>query len=441
MNIEIIGITSLVKDLKIGREAEAISASYARCSRSPEDLSEIREKALNDVEKTRDSNKKIVFEMGHSSIAEHVVLNIDINQISRLAIEHLEHHRLASFTEKSQRYQKIDQNGFIPSEMLQTFEREKRFHHINKYSKAIYQELNEKLPSLKPSLGDPSREDARYALLMSTPSQLGMTVNARTLELMIKRLRSIDLAETQLLSQQLESKANHLIPSLIRYTDPLPRTSPLLPSNYGKKSSVEKVKLLNFTENADQIIAAGLLSEFYGTPYYPDKLPYLTAEEIIISQLRQLSPHCSVPRAFELANFTFEVILSASAFAQLKRHRLATILPGPLDPDLGVEIPPSLIKANLDQVFTEYINEVNKLWKEDGAVKSSSYLLTNAHRRRVIISFNLREFYHITRLRMDKHAQWEIRNIVTEMLSLINKKAPLSTSLCGGKDKFHELKI
>jgi thymidylate synthase ThyX len=55
---------------------------------------------------------------GHASVAEHAVLHIAIENVSRLAVENIESNRLASYTEKSTRYQKWDaQAFFVPPEL------------------------------------------------------------------------------------------------------------------------------------------------------------------------------------------------------------------------------------------------------------------------------------------------------------------------------------
>ena len=41
---------------------------------------------------------------GHASVAEHAVLHMAVENISRLACDALEDNRLASYTEKSSRY-------------------------------------------------------------------------------------------------------------------------------------------------------------------------------------------------------------------------------------------------------------------------------------------------------------------------------------------------
>ena len=117
---------------------ETISAAYARISRSPKPVDELRRDALKEVEKARRSNRNIVFEMGHSSIAEHAVFNIDVLGVSRLLVEEIEKFRLCSYTEKSQRYVLFDKDYVVPEEIreagladvyIDTLEMQNDFYH------------------------------------------------------------------------------------------------------------------------------------------------------------------------------------------------------------------------------------------------------------------------------------------------------------------------
>ncbi len=57
---------------------ETISASAARISKDPRPINELRKDARKDVKKARESNKAIIFAMGHKSIAEHAFFNFAI---------------------------------------------------------------------------------------------------------------------------------------------------------------------------------------------------------------------------------------------------------------------------------------------------------------------------------------------------------------------------
>ena len=49
---------------------------------------------------------------------------------------------------------------------------------------------------------------------------------------------------------------------------------------------------------------------------------------------------------------------------------------------------------------------------------------------------NAREMYHISRLREDIHAQWDIRETAERMVKLGKEVMPLALMLTAGKDAF-----
>jgi len=66
----------------------------------------------------------------------------------------------------------------------------------------------------------------------------------------------------------------------------------------------------------------------------------------------------------------------------------------------------------------------------------ADYILTNSHRRRALLKVSARELYHISRLRGDATAQWDIRELSAKMSALAKKAMPLACLLLGGKDKY-----
>src|SRR3989339_327240 len=151
---------------------ETLSAAYARISRDPRPIDELRKDAREEVAKARKSNSAIIFKMGHHSIAEHAVFNFDIIGVSRLALEEIEKFRLNAYTEKSQRYQKLEDDYLVPDE-IKSAGLENVFVNTIKAQNQFYQEaVSANVPP----------EDARYATSLTTLGQLGMTLNARNLE-------------------------------------------------------------------------------------------------------------------------------------------------------------------------------------------------------------------------------------------------------------------
>src|SRR3990170_2905072 len=89
---------------------ETIAVAFAKTSRSPESFREIAAE-LSDAESAK-FHEKWVVGYGHASVAEHAVLHVAFENVSRLAIECIESNRLASYTEKSTRYQKWASDSF-----------------------------------------------------------------------------------------------------------------------------------------------------------------------------------------------------------------------------------------------------------------------------------------------------------------------------------------
>jgi len=212
---------------------ETLSASYARISRDPRPINELRRVAREEVERARRSNRTIIFKMGHHSVAEHAVFNFDIIGVSRLAIEEIEKFRLCSYTEKSQRYITLRGDYVLPEEVKQA-----GLSHIFRQTieaqNNLYRQLYEKLrayvfgqhpelaanPKMHSLLEGWAKEDARYIVSLATQGQLGMTLNARNLELLVRRFAAKKLAEVREVGRQIYELAHQVAPSIILFAEP-----------------------------------------------------------------------------------------------------------------------------------------------------------------------------------------------------------------------------
>ena len=140
--------------------------------------------------------------------------------------------------------------------------------------------------------------------------------------------------------------------------------------------------------------------------------------------------HTSV---LEHASFTFKIEgLSRAALAQLTRHRLASFDVQSQryvrldEPELV--IPESIkksvfgyeAKAMMDKVLTLYQQMV------DAGIpcEDARYITPQAVPTELIMTMNARELLHFFSLRTCNRAQWEIRILADEMLSMCRKLAP-----------------
>lgn len=438
---------------------ETLAAAYARISRDPSDIPELRLDAIQDVDAARKSNKAIVFDMGHSSIAEHAVLNFDIMGISRLAVEWLEGFRLASFTEKSQRYVSLDHDYVLPKELVGT-PYETRFVELMEEQASAYkiicQHLEDEIrrDGKKVTKKRRSRitEDARYIASLATTTQLGMTVNARELELMICRAAANPLREIQELGERLYAISQDIVPSLVRYVEPcdwdkkvmaIPSCAKDLPKNSNCSESTNVVLIGRDLSTKVRDLFCALLFRISSIPY-EDIVRHIWKEDDmeawIKEHLRDIKSFHAVPREWEHVSFTFSISVSASAYAQLKRHRMSTQTAQQYMSD-RYGIPVSIDKSELNGCVEVAMWNSTMLHDDlirDGYGKVADYALTNAHVRRVLVTMNMREIYHFVRLRSDKHAQEEIRSVAKNMEDVIKQVSPALALLLCGKDVFEE---
>jgi len=429
MNIQLAGYNTDIQNG--GSTPETLSASYARISRDPRSIDILRREASGEVEKARVSNRRIVFDYGHGSVAEHAVFNFDIIDVSRLAAEALQSFRLASFTEKSQRYIRIGEDLVVPPEL--EGEAEALFRSEGAKLFQLYNRLYESLRD-NGKKKDEAKEDARYVLPLATSCQMGMTVNARELEHMIRRLSCHPFAEVRMIAARLLELVMEAAPSLFLFLEPT--AMDMFAHSMFPVSQSDGELLLDSDD--DSKVGALLIQRKTGEPLETAlcKWSNLSGErrkELYIDALQGLGIHDSPPRIWEFFRAEFQLVLSATAFAQLKRHRLCSRLVSVYDPVLGVTVPPSIGSIGMSKEFIQGLLEVEKT---AGTFEELyPYMLTNAHRRRVILSMNGRELYHFSRLREDAHAQWDIRNLAHDMISAVTKEAPLTFMLAGGKSE------
>ena len=250
-------------------------------------------------------------------------------------------------------------------------------------------------------------------------------------------------------------------PSLVKYTDPTEynvHTRAALreealnvmermeePAPVPPIAEEKDVSLIDATPDADALIAAALLHSSSGKTMARCKAAAreMDAEErarFIASTFKLMRGHDAVLREFENVRCVFEVTLSAACFGQLKRHRMSTLNTQPYDIALGVTIPKAVEEAGAAPEFQAAVDETNAAYEKIAAQTplAAPYVLTNAHKRRVLFSSNARELYHVSRLREDPHAQWDIRDKSTQMIRLAKKVMPATMQLAVGKHLFEE---
>ena len=113
-----------------------------------------------------------VFSSGHESILEHVSFTFGIEGVSRVLTHQLVRHRIASFSQQSQRYVNIKEDAIVPPSIKR-----------NKEAMALFQiGIDQVWKIYRELLGmGIKKEDARFILPNATATSLVMTMNLREL--------------------------------------------------------------------------------------------------------------------------------------------------------------------------------------------------------------------------------------------------------------------
>lgn len=194
-----------------------------------------------------------------------------------------------------------------------------------------------------------------------------------------------------------------------------------------------KVKLIDYTENADLI--AGAAAHSCHSSKGAHKIVETKDEEKLKRILRKTMDrgHTSV---IEHANFTFGIKgISRACSHQLVRHRIASYSQQSqrhIKPDEEKYVTPPKIKRNAE-AEEKFKETMSKIWKayrelaeiEEVPIEDARFALPNATKTNITVTMNARSLMNFFELRTCTHAQWEIREMANKMLNKVRDKAPV----------------
>ena len=190
-------------------------AAACRLCYSASDIDAIRE-AIDDQAAARMIGK--VLKLGHLSVLEHASFTFAIEGISRACSHQLVRHRIASFSQQSQRYVKMSECEFmLPPSLQSRPEAVERFNGLMDDLQAEYDALLE---------DGIAAEDARYVLPNAAETKVIMTANARSL-LNFFELRLCTRAQWEIreLAGLMLDKVRVVAPNIFKIVGPTCETS------------------------------------------------------------------------------------------------------------------------------------------------------------------------------------------------------------------------
>ncbi len=151
-------------------EPEKVAAAAARLCYSASSI----DRLLDLGAEQREALLAKILSLGHYSVLEHVSFTFGIEGISRACSHQLVRHRLASYSQQSQRYVSHEKrfDAVVPATIAEKPDLLERYRGFLDQSHQLYRELLE--------AGIPA-EDARFVLPNAAETKLVMTMNAREL--------------------------------------------------------------------------------------------------------------------------------------------------------------------------------------------------------------------------------------------------------------------
>ena len=167
-------------------EPEKVIALSARLCYSKANIEDLEKNFTDD--KIKIFLKKII-DLGHESVLEHVSFTFGIEGISRACSHQLVRHRLASYSQQSQRYVNFDNIEYvIPDTIKNNRELCEKFKNFMEEISKFYKEMLDKnIPA----------EDARFILPNSCTTKIIVTMNLRELKHFFK-LRCCNRAQWEI---------------------------------------------------------------------------------------------------------------------------------------------------------------------------------------------------------------------------------------------------
>ena len=402
----------------ISQDGIVISALGGEISTQPGTTIELYDKRKNMEESKNVSLIEKVIKSGHMSILEHINLSLLMTNVSVCVEEFFIQHRLASFTVKSRRYVDFSNSGYyVPDDLP------------NDEFKKIYKDDMDMLFDTYTKLLESNipKEDARFILPYSFYSNFVVTVNARELIHIMKRIiteyENENVTYAPSISDYVESELGNIYDEVIsELKEKLPFLADVIEkeeNSYDPKAYEPKYLNLHSSFSAITHPTVDVIDD-------NSEIRYLALEKVL-SENNGISLK-DKPVELEFLNYFITVHnVSMSTITHLLRHRMCSI--NIKKSGLNKFIYPDSIKSNgsANALYVDALKAhklaIREMIKIDGDRKYTQrpsfnqYLRLSGSTTDVHMNMNAGELMIFCKLRCCNRAQWEIRMIADSILN------------------------
>lgn len=294
----------------------------------------------------------------------------------------------------------------------------------------------------------------RNLLPAATLTNLGITGNGRAFEYLLTRLYCSELNELKDLAHLMNSELNCVIPSFIKRVNEkhgkslqsfmintnkeISKLTDKYLRNIQPDFSPVGVRLIDYTDSKDaevKIVSAILYENAHGQSLHDiiklvESFPQERRNEIILAYTKFRENRRHRPgRAFEMAEYLFEMFTNFGMFRDLHRHRILTIERQLLSTKHGYDIPNEIIDSGIDKDFRDCMYLSDNLYQNIAKTMpiEAQYGVNFAYRYPYFIKINLRELYHMIELRTSAQGHPDYRYICQQIYKKINDIHPILT--------------
>ena len=297
--------------------------------------------------------------------------------------------------------------------------------------------------------------DALRSLLpASTLTNVGVTGNGRAFEYLLSIMFGSTLKEERKLASQIKNELDLTIKSFVRrsddkygkilqkYLNSVKGKSMKLSKSHvsGKATKGSFVKLVSYeTESnaVDNIISALIYEQSPSVEFSQIKknIKRISKKEKIsiindYAKIRKNRRH-KPPRAFEMTDYTFDLLTNYGMFRDFHRHRALTLERQLLTTDHNYHTPNEIIQLGIKKEFTECMDNTKNVFEKirKKMPEQAQYTVNFAYNYPYFMKLNLREAVHLIELRTVPQGHIDYRKIAQKMYKLIEKKHPVLSKI------------
>ena len=289
----------------------------------------------------------------------------------------------------------------------------------------------------------------RGLLPASTLTNVGITGNGRAFEYLLTILLSSDLEEERMLAKKIKHELDSTIKSFVRrsddkygkaiqnYLQEIRKTSLKFTKKYADLGTPKQglTKLVDYepeSKGINKIVSAILYEQSSGISYQDilSKVKKISKNKKIqiisdFSKLRK-NRRQRPPRAFEMVEYTFDLINNFGMFRDFHRHRVLTLERQRLTTRHGFKIPNEANVLGIDKDFKDCMYNTKNVFEkiEKKYPSQSQYVVNFAYNYPYFMHLNLREACHLIELRTVPQGHIDYRDVAQKMFKEIKRIHP-----------------